>query len=81
MTYLLNDLEQADLVERCTDPGDRRSWRIHATARGRQRWEELCGQAEAAERQVLSVLSEEDRPVFRSLLCALAGALTRQEPE
>ncbi|MFF8096849.1 MarR family winged helix-turn-helix transcriptional regulator [Streptomyces sp. NPDC016675] len=81
MTYLLNDLEEANLVERCTDPGDRRSWRIHATSRGRQRWEELCGQAEAVERQVLSLLPEEDRPVFRGLLCTLAGALNRREPE
>jgi DNA-binding MarR family transcriptional regulator len=36
MTYLLDDLEAAKLVERQPDPADRRSRRVVATAHGRE---------------------------------------------
>src|ERR1039458_1283363 len=36
MTYLLDDLEAAGLIERRPDPADRRARRILATARGRE---------------------------------------------
>src|SRR4030088_697799 len=38
MTYLLDDLEAAELIERRPDPLDRRSRHIVATAPGQQLW-------------------------------------------
>src|SRR5437879_11627240 len=36
MTYLLDDLEKQDLIERARDPSDRRSYQIHLTRRGEE---------------------------------------------
>src|SRR5919109_2984488 len=36
MVYLLDDLEERDLVERVRNPDDRRSFLIHLTSTGRQ---------------------------------------------
>jgi len=35
MTGLIDRMEKASLVKRCSDPRDRRVWRIHLTERGR----------------------------------------------
>ncbi|MEV6781246.1 MarR family winged helix-turn-helix transcriptional regulator [Streptomyces sp. NPDC051098] len=75
MTYLLNDLEQAGLVERKADPSDRRSWHIGATGVGRRRWDELRGPVNAAQRQVLELLPEGLRVPFCAMLGTLAGSM------
>lgn len=80
MTYLLDDLERADLVERKPDPADRRSRRIVATEHGRQRWEELSGPVGLAEQQLLDVLPEESRATFRALLRTLAHHVSPDDP-
>lgn len=73
MTYLLDDLEAAGLIERCPDPADRRARRIVATPRGRGTLARLDERLRAAEEQLLSGLdTEEDRRVFRGLLRRLA---------
>src|SRR2546430_4850573 len=36
MTYLLDDLERQDLIERTRDPSDRRSYQIHLTRGGEE---------------------------------------------
>src|SRR6266700_3500406 len=69
MTYLLDDLEQAGLIERHPDPQDRRARNIVATASGRERLDLLDRRLRAAEQHVLAGLdSEEDRGAFRALL-------------
>src|SRR5262249_27383933 len=69
MTYLLDDLEQAGLIERHPDPADRRARRVVATARGCALRSELEGRLRAAEDAVLAGLgSPRDRAVFRDLL-------------
>jgi DNA-binding MarR family transcriptional regulator len=74
MTYLLDDLEKAGLIERRPDPQDRRARQIVATASGRERLGRLDRQMQAAERHVLAGLdSEGDRRAFRALLFQLAG--------
>lgn len=73
MTYLLDDLERAGLVERKPDPADRRSRRIVATPHGRERWVELRGQVERVEQHILAALPAESRASFRSMLCILAS--------
>jgi len=53
MTYLLDDLERAGLIERHPDPADRRARRIAATARGSELLDDLDQRLRAAEDQVL----------------------------
>jgi DNA-binding MarR family transcriptional regulator len=81
MTYLLDDLEKAGLIERHPDPQDRRARRIVATASGRERLGHLDRQMQAAELHVLAGLdSEEDRRAFRALLFRLAAHVHVLDP-
>jgi DNA-binding MarR family transcriptional regulator len=81
MTYLLDDLEAAGLIERRPDPADRRARRIVATSHGRTTLTHLDQQLRAAEEQLLSGLDgEEDRQVFRRLLRRLAVQASAGEP-
>jgi DNA-binding MarR family transcriptional regulator len=81
MTYLLDDLEAAGLIERRPDPSDRRARRIVATAHGGDTLARLDLQLRAAEDQVLSGLDTgEDRQVFRRLLRRLAVHASVGEP-
>ena len=73
MTYLLDSLAEAGLVERRPDPADRRARRIVATAHGRALLDKLGERLREAEDQVLAGLDEaEDRQVFRALLQRLS---------
>ena len=73
MTYLLDSLAEAGLIERRPDPADRRARRVVATARGRALLGELGERLCAAEDQVLAGLDhDEDRQAFRTLLQRLA---------
>ncbi|MFG2767601.1 MarR family winged helix-turn-helix transcriptional regulator [Streptomyces rubiginosohelvolus] len=74
MTYLLDDLERAGLVERAYDPSDRRSWRIAATAAGERRWNELRCPVDAAWGQLVELLPEDARAQFHAALSKLASA-------
>ncbi|MEU8246887.1 MarR family winged helix-turn-helix transcriptional regulator [Nonomuraea sp. NPDC048916] len=72
MTYLVDDLERAGLVERRPDPADRRNKRVLATAEGRATWASLRSRLEHAEEHVLAPLEAAERPLFRELLRKLA---------
>jgi DNA-binding MarR family transcriptional regulator len=73
MTYLLDSLAEAGLIERRPDPADRRARRIVATARGRSLLDGLGERLREAEDQVLAGLAEaDDRQAFRALLQRLA---------
>src|SRR5690349_24994449 len=72
MTYLLDSLAEAGLVERRPDPADRRARRIVATTRGRALLDGLGQRLRAAEDQLLAGLDDEDRQTFRSLLPPVA---------
>jgi DNA-binding MarR family transcriptional regulator len=72
MTYLLDSLAEAGLVERRPDPADRRARRIVATARGRALLEGLGERLRVAEDQLLAGLGDDDREAFRSLLQRVA---------
>ncbi|MFJ4465894.1 MarR family winged helix-turn-helix transcriptional regulator [Streptomyces sp. NPDC089424] len=80
MTYLLDDLERAGLVERRPDPSDRRSRHVVATGHGRERWAELSRRVSLVEQHILAPLPEESRAAFQSMLCALAGHLNAHGP-
>ena len=73
MTYLLDSLAEAGLVERHPDPADRRARRIVATARGRALLDGLDERLRAAEDQLLAGLDDDaDRQTFRALLQRVA---------
>ena len=73
MTYLLDSLAEAGLIERQPDPADRRARKIVATARGRALLDELAVRLRTAEDQVLAGLDNDaDRQAFRALLRRLA---------
>ena len=65
MTYLLDDLERAGLIERHPDPADRpRARRIAPTERGPALLGDLDERLGAAEEQVLAGLTAPDRQAF-----------------
>ena len=81
MTYLLDDLAGAGLIERQPDPADRRARRIVSTAAGRERLADLDRRLREAERHVLAGLdSDADRQAFRALLRQLATHADALDP-
>lgn len=72
MTYLLDDLEKAAVVERQPDPADRRARLIAPTEVGRKTLCDLETKLAAAEGEVLGSLDESERKMFRTLLQRVA---------
>lgn len=68
MTYLVDDLEQAGLVERRLDPDDRRARQVVLTARGRKAFTAATKTLRDVERHLLAGLDEEESATFRDLL-------------
>jgi DNA-binding MarR family transcriptional regulator len=80
MTYLIDDLEAAKLIERRPDPADRRARRVVATELGTELLATLNDRLRAAEAHVLGPLDAETRETFRGhvrLLATQAEALNR----
>ncbi|HEV3379803.1 MAG TPA: MarR family transcriptional regulator [Trebonia sp.] len=80
MTYLLDDLEAARLVERHPDPVDRRSRRVVATAHGRAVLAELDERFAHAESRLLAGLAARDQAEFRRLLREVAARANELDP-
>jgi DNA-binding MarR family transcriptional regulator len=80
MTYLLDDLEAANLIERRPDPADRRARRVVATQRGTDLLAELHVRLRAAEAFVLLPLSPEASESFRAQVRLLATRLDALDP-
>jgi hypothetical protein len=72
MTYLLDDLEAAKLIERRPDPADRRARRIVATQLGTELLATLDDRLRAAEAHLLAPLGPETRETFRAQVRLLA---------
>jgi DNA-binding MarR family transcriptional regulator len=72
MTYLLDDLETAGLVERRPDPADRRARRVVLTEAGGQRLCDVERRLRTAEEHVLGPLDPAERETLRALLRRLA---------
>jgi DNA-binding MarR family transcriptional regulator len=80
MTYLIDDLERAGLVERRPDPADRRARRVLLTEDGRAR---LCALEQAlrqVEDELLAPLEADERAVLRRLLSRLAAGTDAANP-
>jgi DNA-binding MarR family transcriptional regulator len=80
MTYLLDDLEAAGLIERRPDPADRRARRIVATRAGNELLISLNERLRAAEAEVLAPLGSEQRDAFRAEVRVLATRLDAIDP-
>ncbi|MCF7552411.1 MarR family winged helix-turn-helix transcriptional regulator [Pseudonocardia sp. WMMC193] len=75
MTYLLDELVAAGLVERRPDPADRRARQIHLTPAG---WGQLCEYARRlaeVEEHLLAPLAPAEQDQLRALLARLATAV------
>lgn len=80
MTYLLDDLEAAGLIERHPDPADRRARRIVATQKGNELLTSLNDRLRAAEAHLLAPLGAETRATFRAQVRLLATQLDAVDP-
>jgi DNA-binding MarR family transcriptional regulator len=80
MTYLLDDLEKAGLVQRRPDPADRRARLIAPTDQGTKTLCSLEYGLSAAEDEVLGILDESDRSSFRLLLQRVAMKANAVDP-
>jgi DNA-binding MarR family transcriptional regulator len=80
MTYLLDDLEAAGLIERRLDPADRRARRIVATKQGTKLLAALNDRLQSAEAHLLTPLDPEARESFRAQLRVLATRIDAVDP-
>jgi DNA-binding MarR family transcriptional regulator len=80
MTYLLDDLEKADLVARKPDPADRRTRHVVATDAGRARLADLERSFGRIESHVLGGLSAGERKDLKTLLARLATHVNALDP-
>jgi DNA-binding MarR family transcriptional regulator len=68
LTYLLDDLEQAGLVERKPDPSDRRARRVVVTEAGTATLHRVQGELSSVETVALRGLDPADQLTLRALL-------------
>jgi len=80
LTYLLDDLVKADLVERRQDPGDRRARLVVATEHGKDVLDDLDKRFARAEQHILGCLAPGDQAAFRALLASLATHVNSIDP-
>ena len=80
MTYLLDDLEKADLVQRQADPADRRARLIVPTDQGKEVLCEMERRLSTAEDEVLGSLDQGERSSFRLLLQRVAMKANAIDP-
>ena len=72
MTYLLDDLEKQDLIERARDPSDRRSYQIHLTRRGEETHRRVASGLAAQADALLKPLDATERRQLTDLLARVA---------
>lgn len=80
MTYLLDDLQNAGLVERRPDPTDRRARRVVLTSAGHDLLREVKDRLHDVEDALLAPLGDDERAVLRTLLRRLATTVAPANP-
>lgn len=80
MTYLLDDLVRAGLVERRPDPADRRNRRVVITDRGRGVLSDLESRLAHAEEHLLEGLDADERDALRGMVGRLARRVADFDP-
>ncbi len=77
ITQLVDRLEAERLLRRVADPEDRRSTLAEITAEGRRRYDAAIRTLDAAQREILSEISPEERAQLRVLVNRLATCRAR----
>jgi len=80
MTYLLDDLEGAELVARRPAPADRRTRHVVATEHGREQLAKLTERLDHAENHILAGLKAAERRTLRTLLGRAAAHANALDP-
>ncbi len=80
MTYLVDELVEAGLVERRPNPADRRQRLVVATSLGRRRLAAACGRVAEAEEALLGGLDAGERAELRRLLARAACHAVSVDP-
>lgn len=75
MTYLIDDLAEAGLVERRPNPSDRRQRQVVATDDGARALAEACRQVRDIEDSLLGELTVAERDQLRALLARATGGV------
>jgi len=81
MTYLLDDLEKQDLIERARDARDRRSYQIHLTRRGEETHRRVESGLAAQANRLLKPLDATERRQLTDLLARVADGWALREGE
>ena len=79
MTYLLDDLEKQDLIERARDASDRRSYQIHLTRRGEETHRRVAAGLAAQADTLLKPLDAPERRRLTDLLARVADGWALRE--
>lgn len=81
MTNRLDRLEEAGLVRRIDDPGDRRGVLVELTAKGKRAYTESAGAEAAKEALITSALNKREKAELNTLLRRLMLEFERREAE
>ena len=79
LTYVIDDLVSAGLVERRPSPDDRRARQVVGTERGAQVLADLERKVRAAEDELMDGLTADERSAFRALLRRVACGVRHEE--
>jgi DNA-binding MarR family transcriptional regulator len=79
MTNVLDRLEQADLIRRVQNPGDRRGVIVEATEAGVALWHEAVNELGEQEASVVSTLDRKEQEQLNVLLRKLLAAFGEEE--
>lgn len=80
LTYLIDDLVAAQLVERVPAPSDRRARKIIATAHGEKVLQKLEIEVRKAERELLAGLDAGQSAQLSQLIAKLSASIHRAQP-
>ncbi len=76
---IVDRLEEAGLVERQRDPGDRRAWRLVLTEKSRPIFERLRVVAEEMSADIFGDFDEQEVELMRAKLARIRGNVSRVE--
>ena len=79
VTSVLARMEEGGLIERCSDPRDRRGLSVVLTERGRAAAERVCAIGDEVDKTALAGLSGEERSRLQELLARVIGNFERAE--
>jgi len=73
MTSILDRLAERDLIERRTNPDDRRSFQVELTGAGHEVADQIHALLETLESQITAAVSEADVAGFRAVMSAIGN--------